>query len=115
MTYPFNDDEVAAMIALQMQAETMCSKGIGRFDGMQRLRQQRVELVGGGGDGEMIPIGHHAPLKDRFVATGEYDDGTGVEKAVYVKRWRVEHPCVAPVTYYLYEGAPDDGAPRMHS
>lgn len=91
--------------ALVAQSTLMVRAGIGSFQGMG-LRQRRVELVGGGGDGTMIPIGPLAQVRERFTAVGRYEDGTGEERAVYVREQVKLHPEAAPAIAYRFEGVP---------
>jgi hypothetical protein len=96
---------VTAEEVLGEQALAMTMAGIGNFSGMP-ARQRRVALVGGGADGTLIPRGYQAALQDTFVARGEYEDGTGVEKATYRKRERRLCVCAARVVDYVFDGLP---------
>lgn len=92
-------------VVLEYQATHMAMAGIGGFDGIRTARQQRFVLVGGGGDGTVIPKGPGG-WQPGFAARGEYDDGTGVELVHYVYRRRCPHPCAAPVIDYVFDGLP---------
>lgn len=96
------DEFLAALVA---QSTLMVRAGIGSFQGMP-IRQRRVELVGGGGDGTMITIGILAEVKPRFTAVGRYDDGSEEERAVYVREEVKLHPEAAPAIRYRFEGVP---------
>lgn len=97
--------EIDPALVIEAQAELMAADGIGRFDGIRTARQQRFALVGGGGDGTIVPKGPGG-WQPGFVARGEYEDGTGLELVHYVYRRRRPCPCAAPVIDYVFDGLP---------
>lgn len=97
--------QIDPTVAIDAQAALMVGEGIGDYAGIRTARQQRFALVGGGGDGTIVPKGPGG-WQPGFVARGEYEDGTGVELVHYVYRRRRPCSCAAPVIDYVFDGLP---------
>lgn len=71
------------------------------------LRQAEAQLVGGPADGVTIALAPHVvKYGDRLPVRGAYEDGSGQEATVYLRRDRRLCPDAASVTEYVFDGLP---------